>query len=120
MKLKLIHFAYAAAIFTISPANATPFDGLYSQAGTSWTCNPNDVGMDGGALAISDDSLIGLESTCQLTNPTDIRGMAAILYDAQCSAEGEQYSYRVMLMTHDDGIFVITDAYVSDWKSCTP
>lgn len=40
------------------------------------------------------------ESSCDLTNPTNLRGLPdAKLYDAVCYGEGEEWTYRVMLAT---------------------
>ena len=65
-----------------------------------------------------DGFLEGVESSCKLTKPTKVRGMDAVLYDAICSSEGEQYSYRVMLMRRDNGIYVVQNGYASEWRSC--
>ena len=74
--------------------------------------------MDGGVLGIQDGYLHGLENTCELTKPTNIRGMDAILYDAQCSGEGEQYSYRLMILRHAAGLYLVQDGFVADWRPC--
>ncbi|MEZ5753049.1 MAG: hypothetical protein R3D60_14130 [Paracoccaceae bacterium] len=55
------------------------------------------------AFRIEGDTLIGLESTCDLTNPTAIRDMNATLFDAQCVGEGEEWTYRLLLMIDIDG-----------------
>jgi len=103
-----------------SIAYATPFDGLYAPANSfeSWSCKASELGGDGGAVGVENGYLRGVENACELTKPTDIRGMAAILYDAICSGEGEQYTQRVMLMRHDSGIYVIQDGYSAEWRSC--
>lgn len=101
----------------VGTAAATPFDGIYRPAGMDWwSCQ--DVGMDGGAVAVRNNVLYGVESYCELTNPTNVRGISAVLYDAVCAAEGSEYSYRVMLMTHPEGIFVVQDGFVADWRQC--
>ena len=109
---------FAAVVFA-STVTATPFDGLYKSIHGTWTCDPLDIGMDGGSLGIDGDFLYGLESECKLTNPTNVRGMDAILYDSTCTAEGEPYpSSRVMIMQHDEGIYFIKDGSVGDWRDC--
>jgi hypothetical protein len=100
-------------------AVATPYDGLYRpnyDFAASWDCTT--VGMEGGALAIEDDRLIGVETGCELADPVEVRGMNAVLYDATCGGEGEVYEERVMLMAHAFGVYVIRDAMVADWLSC--
>ena len=97
----------------------TPFDGLYVATGVDgWTCEPGEVGMEFGALAIRDDKLWGLENTCDLTNPTNVRGMAGVLYDAECSGEGETYAYRLMLLKGETGIYLIENGYIVEWTTC--
>lgn len=100
-------------------AAAGPYDGVYRpnyDFAAGWNCR--DIGMDGGAVAVRDGVLYGIENACQLTNPTQVRGMAATLYDAVCSGEGESYSYRVMLMRTDEGILMIQEGFAADWLRC--
>ncbi len=110
----VVLMASASAVY------ATPFDGLYAPAGSfeSWSCKSEELGGDGGAVGVTNDYLHGVENDCELTNPTNVRGMDAVLYDAVCSGEGEQYSYRLMLMRHDIGIYVIGNSYAAEWRSC--
>ncbi len=120
MKKRL--FLCFALIATTSAAFATPYEGVYrpaSAAAQTWTCRSVDVGMDGGAVAIQGDRLRGVENNCLLTNPVDVRGMSATLYDAECSGEGETYTERLMLMKgYDGGVVVIRDGWASDWARC--
>jgi hypothetical protein len=97
-------------------AHTTPFDGLYGFDG--WSCKSEELGMDGGALGVVDGYLHGLENTCELTNPTNVRGMDAILYDAVCSGEGMQSTERMMLMRYDGGIYLIRNGSAAEWRSC--
>lgn len=99
---------------------AGPYDGIYRLdypgAAESWDCRT--VGMDGGALAVRDGRFLGIENICTLTNPVQVRGMAATLYDAECSGEGEVYSKRMMLMKTPDGIAVVEDGFADTLLSC--
>ena len=101
---------------TATPVWAQDFDGLYRPAGSDWDCR--SVGSDGGALSVRDGVLYGVESACSLTNPTRVNGMNAMLFDAECSGEGETYSYRVMLMQIAGGLAVIQDGSVSELERC--
>jgi hypothetical protein len=109
----------AIVIGTVAMAT-TPFEGVYLPVNadpTKWDCQ--NIGFEGGAVAIEGNWLIDIENACELTNPTRVIGMKAFLYDGQCAAEGEEYSERIMLMAQEAGrIFVIRDGSVNMWKSC--
>ena len=101
------------------PALAGPFDGIYRPDqpwAAGWDCE--SIGQDGGALAVQGDIFTGVENQCRLTNPVQVTGMDAVLYDAECAGEGETYSYRLMLMRLPDGIAVIQDGSVSELLTC--
>lgn len=107
------------ALFTPFAAMAGPFDGLYRPNfdwAESWDCT--SVGMDGGAMAIDGDTLSGIDNPCTLSDPVEVRGLSAVLYDLTCAGEGEPYSQRAMIMTHPFGVYVITDGQVLDWLRC--
>lgn len=119
MKVIFSSSALVASMLIAASVNATPFDGLYKSVHGTWTCTPEDIGLDGGSLGIQSNFLYGLESECELKNPTKVRGMDAVLYDTECTAEGESYpSVRVMIMRHDDGLYMVRDGVVGDWRSC--
>lgn len=99
------------------PASAGPFDGLYYPDGTEgWDCR--SVGSDGGALAVREGVFHGVESACQLTNPVEVNGMSAVLYDAKCNGEGESYAKRMMLMRVPEGLAVVEDGFVTVLRAC--
>lgn len=102
-----------------APALAGPYDGLYrpdSPEYEGWDCT--SVGSDGGALAVKDGVFHGVESACELTNPVEVNGMSAMLYDATCSGEGEVWTKRMMLMLVPDGLAVIEDGFVNLLRRC--
>lgn len=117
MKIRSVFCATAIGVLA-SSVSAGQFDGLYFPTGLQWSCNPVDVGMDGGSLQIEGNNLIGVENFCELSQPTPVRGMDAVLYDANCAAEGEEYSLRVMLLRQRMGVYVITEDGVADWTRC--
>lgn len=102
------------AALIAGPAMAGPYDGTYGLEG--WNCE--QVGMDGGALAIRNGVFYGVESRCDLTNPVDVRGMNATLYDADCTGEGDVYSYRMMVMKTQQGITIVNDGWATPLKAC--
>lgn len=99
-------------------ASAGDYDGVYRPAGyQGWDCKT--IGSDGGALAIKAGQFFGVESACDLTNPTPVRGMDATLFDMICSAEGESYSERLMIMhSAEGGIVTIRNGYASALERC--
>ncbi len=66
--------------FKTSAATAAgPFDGIYRPGydfAVSWNCT--DIGMDGGAFAIQEHELIGVEDYCEWTDPVRVNGMNAL------------------------------------------
>lgn len=116
----LLPYALLCFILSFAAANAAgPFDGTYRpnyDFAVSWNCT--DLGMDGGALAIRDHELIGVENLCRLTEPVRVNGMNAILYNGICAGEGYEYSERIMLMKNDHGVYVIRDGFALDLIHC--
>lgn len=98
---------------------AGPFDGLYRPNydwALAWDCTT--VGVDGGALAVENDTLTAVDNSCTLSDPVEVRDMEAVLYDAECSGDGGASAGRIMLMAHDFGLYVIRDGFVLDWIRC--
>ena len=87
-------------------------------ASEAWTCRADALGQDGGALGVSTRELIGIESRCSLANPVNVRNMDAVLYDATCTAEGEESTARVMIMPSPGGVYIIRDMLVFEWEMC--
>lgn len=63
-----------------------------------------DRAADDGVVTIEGDRIRFYESACTLTNPLPVRAMdGAVLFDAQCSAEGMTESRRLLLLPLADG-----------------
>lgn len=72
------------------------------------------------AIRIRGGMLYGLESGCEMTNPTQVRGMPATLYDMQCHGEGQTWTYRTLLMIDADGALVqLQEGYARLMPRCT-
>lgn len=113
--------AYVIALILALPSTglAQDFDGLYfpeNQRG--WLCDEPSLGQDGGALAIREGKLIGVENTCEMSNPVNVRDMDAALYDLTCQAEGETTSQRVLIARSDTGVIVLRDGFAANWSLC--
>ncbi|SHI98383.1 hypothetical protein [Wenxinia saemankumensis] len=86
-----------------------------------------DVGACGETLSdarvvVAGTQLTFAEASCRLTNPTNVRDMGeAILWDAECSGEGETYTRRYLLMQGPSGRLVIVQAgFATTYVSCPP
>lgn len=123
MKIKI--FLAMAAILAgfagaeMANAQADEFSGLYRPRGElapPWDCK--NIGQPGGAVAVDGGTLFGVENTCTLSNPVQVRDMPAMLFDAECAGEGEVSRRRVMLMHADFGLYLITSGFVAEWQRC--
>lgn len=97
-------------------AGALPWDGTYLLSEEA-TC---DGTGEEGTLRIAEGVLHGLESTCRMTEPTDILDLDATLYVMQCEGEGEEWTERAMLMkaAEGDAIFLAWRGYVFRYDRC--
>lgn len=60
--------------------------------------------MSDGRFELTPTAVYHWEGSCQLTNPTNLRDMPkAKLFDAKCSGEGSEWTYRVMYAPSYDG-----------------
>lgn len=82
----------------------------------SWSCDPDDLGMDGGALGIMNGKLYGLESACEIVSPTESNG--GIRFEAVCSAEGETYRTDYFVQPTATGITLTRDGETVAWRRC--
>ncbi|KCV82216.1 hypothetical protein ATO10_07497 [Actibacterium atlanticum] len=106
----------AAAILLTEQASAGAFDGTYRQ-GPETDCTL--LGQDGGALRIQDNLFEGVENTCQMENPVDVRDMDAVLFDMKCSGEGEPWQARALFMrAADAGLIMVWNGYAFKYDLC--
>ena len=91
-----------AFIFIPNLGAAENFNGRYALKG--YSCD--DPGLF--SRTIKGVELYNDESYCTLQSKTNVRGMNALLFDAMCSSEGEEYIQRVMLMKgYEKVIYII-------------
>ncbi|MGB7318617.1 MAG: hypothetical protein WBC85_11690 [Planktotalea sp.] len=99
--------------------SAEGYDGLYHPEGQrGWLCDVPSLGQDGGALAIREGKLFGVENTCEMSNPVSVRDMDAVLYDLECSSEGEITNERVLVARSDTGVIVLRNGFAAHWRTC--
>jgi hypothetical protein len=116
--------AASLALTSALPAGAQNLldrvQGLYYPANQPdrWTCAT--LGMDGGAVGIQGQSLVGVENSCRLENPFAIPGLDAMAFDLACTGEGLTHDGgRVLLVPLDDGgLGLVRDASVVVWARC--
>ncbi len=82
--------------FLAGPALALPF-----YVG-SWVQDPVACTLPDPMLEFSEATFFGYEDTCELTNPVNIRGMEAVLFDAVCHGEGGEDTHRMLITAEDD------------------
>ena len=102
-----------AFIFIPYLGAAENFNGTYALKG--YSCN--DPGLF--SRTIKGEEFYNDESYCTLQSKTNVRGMNALLFDAKCSSEGEEYIQRVMLMKgYEKVIYIIQDGWVGEFLRC--
>ena len=61
----------------------------------------------------------GLETRCAMTNPVNIRGMEAVLFDMECEGEGDRWTHRSFMMIDQSGaLVIINDGFLSVISRC--
>ncbi|SFR59707.1 hypothetical protein SAMN04488005_3140 [Yoonia tamlensis] len=105
------------ALLAPNLAFADPFDGIYKQTAHSECAL---VGTDGGSLEIREDIFYGVEMQCRMINPVDIEDMDAMIYQMECSGEGQTWSERAILMNDAEapGIIMIWNGYAFRYARC--
>jgi hypothetical protein len=121
MKLQILALTLACEALgaTHATAQTDRFDGVFKPRGaefTNWDCKT--IGQDGGAVAIRNGEIWGVESFCKIAKPVPVNGMDAVLYEAECGGEGYEWKERIMLMKADFGVYYITDKFVAEWQYC--
>jgi hypothetical protein len=106
---------FTVLIFISNIATAGNFDGDYILEG--YSCE--DAGLFG--RTINGKEFFNDESFCELNSETNIRGMDAVLFDAMCSSEGEDYTQRIMFMKSVEpqgAIYIVNDGWSGHFLRC--
>lgn len=114
---KVLFGVLAVWVFCGSVA-AQSIDGLYRPAGANWSCSPDQIGVDGGALAIQGNVFNGVENRCDLTSPVRIGD--GTRYTAVCLAEGSTYREQMTITPTVDGVRITRDGRTAMWDRCEP
>lgn len=115
--------AAALAVLTLSGTMvaADPmFNGDWAAGDPAQCVIGVDAGMTRFALRIEDSVVHGVESACRMTNPVQVRGLGAVLYDLDCTGEGDTWSLRALMMIDAEGQLVyIADGFAHVYPRCT-
>ena len=118
--MALLTLTQPATAQIASDGSLSAYEGLYRPAGelgASWSCNPDFIGMDGGAMAVLDGYLEGVENRCKLTD-RQAADEGSTRFIATCSAEGETFSEPVVLRRTQSGLSVTRNGTTVEWASC--
>jgi len=83
----------------------------------TWSCQEQDVGMEGGALKISTTEYHGVENRCSVNDPSP----AGTGYDItlECMSEGMPYQERIHVEPTETGVEITNEYGVIQWTRCS-
>lgn len=103
-------------------ASAQSFAGIYNGSFdgsvTDMSCNLDFQGMDGGPFVITDTTFFTVEGQCDLENPTNLRGIDGVLYDATCYSEGMEDTSRMLFLRDQSGVLIHHRGYTQLFRPC--
>lgn len=110
---------YGLAIAMVSSATgsgAQTIDGIFQPAGANWSCSPDQIGIEGGALAIQGGVFNGVENRCDLTSPIALD--EGTRFNAVCSAEGSTYREQITITPTATGVRITRPGGTAMWNRC--
>lgn len=100
-------------------AQSQDFDGLYYPAiGSNWSCKQADIGIDGGAVAISKGVMFGVGNTCKMTDGEQNGDGESWNFRLICSGEGDAYEEDLRIKKSSIGVTLKLRGAEFDWISC--
>lgn len=102
-----------------TPAISEQYDGIYRPAGDDfrgWSCADSDIGLDGGAVAVPDGYLEGVENRCALTSSQPTSNVTTCT--SVCAAEGSEYREAVTITPTADGVSLTRNGRTVEWVRC--
>ncbi|TRD22608.1 hypothetical protein FEV53_04115 [Palleronia caenipelagi] len=107
----------AAAPAFAQEVNVSVFEGLW-RASPTQQCVYEANSLES-ALRIADSRIDGVDTTCRMTNPFDVRDMDAVLFDLVCeSVEGEFTERAMFVQAADGGLIVVWSGYAYKYERC--
>ncbi len=99
-------------------AQDSAFEGDWA-AGDPLSCDMSGSDSENFALRIRGNQFRGLETECRMTNPLTVPGIGGVLYDMDCTGEGDQWNYRAFFMIDRDGrLVMIADGSARTYPRC--
>ena len=117
-------FLFCAPIFVSADGAKTTnsvseiFNGLYGQKG--WRCDANQVGNDGGAIAVQNGFFHLIESRCQSVDAHPILNGMATEFELVCLGEGAIYGRDAVVVKISTGMILALDGAATFWQECAP
>lgn len=113
----------AASVALVLPAlTASAQDGQFDgdwATGDPMACDTSGGDVVNFALRIRGDVFRGMETECRMTNPVTVRDLGAIVFDMECSGEGDSWGYRALFMIDRDGqLVLISDGSALIYPRC--
>ncbi len=104
-------------------AFAQTYEGIYRPNyafARDWSCNADDIGMDGGAVGFVNGKMIGVENQCDLLDPEIVPDRPkATKYKRDCWGEGTQYTDEIIIEKTSIGIlFQVDGGDEVEWRFC--
>ncbi len=113
MRLAFVFLVLAA------PVSADTYDGQYYWTGTDPVQGCSNDRYNEMGIKIEGPRIFYVETTCELNNPTPVRGMSeGLLFDAICIGEGDKWAERVMLYQTYEGVSVLSRGAVRTYTRC--
>lgn len=117
MRTRLAISVIMGTLVAASVQASDRFDGVYKQTAVG---DCTRVGEDGGALKIEKGVFYGVNTSCRMSNPVDVRDMNAFLYDMECDVEESVWTERALLMAAPDGgLIMVWNGYAFKYNRCT-
>lgn len=115
----ILALAFAAMVLPdAAPAQDGLFDGDWA-GGDPMACDMSGASPENFALRIRGDLFRGPDSECRMTNPVTLPGLGVVLYDMNCASNGENETYRALMMVDRNGqLVMISDGSAVSYPRC--
>jgi hypothetical protein len=103
-----------------SAADLSAISGLYypaiDEGVLNWLCTEDTIGMDGGALAISETQFYGVEGVCDIMSPQMME--TSVNATLVCMSEGMPWQTSVQITPTQKGVTIADEHGDIHWTRC--